>query len=67
MEKATQNEMINSQNAFSEWIEKQMKDDNLSRDQVRYILTDKLFDMSRVDLYWDVKSDESDEAVNVVK
>ncbi len=45
-------------NELTEFIKKAQGKHNLSRDQVRYILTDKLNDMSKTDIYVE-KRDES--------
>lgn len=53
----TKSEIINAQNSFSAWIKDQMEKNNLSRKQIRYILTDKLNDMSKTDIWWEDTSE----------
>ena len=48
----TKSQVIRTQNELTEFIEKANKKYNLSREQIRYLLTDKLNDMSKTDMYW---------------
>ena len=49
---ASKSEVITAQNELTSFIKKAITKHNLSRVQIRYLLTDKLNDMSKTDVYW---------------
>lgn len=51
--KAIKFELINAFNSLSKWVRNTQKNLNLSRAQIKYILTDKLNDMSKTDVWLD--------------
>ena len=50
---ASQSMVIKTQNAFTEFIAKAQREEGLSRRQIRFLLTEKLNDMSKTDMWWD--------------
>jgi len=50
---AKNTEVIRAQNELTDFIKKAQGKYQLSREQVRYLLTDKLNDMSKTDMWWD--------------